>query len=354
MTPPTHLKKAKKNKSKGHVVPNNPDGPRPGTAEYTCGGDFGKYFEEQYGPTRWSSLREALVLPGSHSGWDNLFTAESVLAPLNLTKPDPKYPCYLKTDTTSLPSPTKEVGGLTSHYLLDLASTLPALTLNPQPGDAVLDMCAAPGGKSLILATLLFATRDPNADFGHLTCNEIASARRTRLRRVLDEHIPGPLHARLSVTMYDATKWSRHQTNQYDKILVDAPCSSERHHCQHQMKLRKPITREEWSVSRSKRNAATQLALLISACQALRIGGRVVYSTCSISILENDDVVRKALSKLENEATVRVVSHDGTPRSQIQTGAESTELGFIVLPDTVLGDAGSGWGPLYWSVLERV
>ncbi|KNC77501.1 hypothetical protein SARC_10036 [Sphaeroforma arctica JP610] len=291
---------------------------------------------------------------GTHSAWDNLFYAESVLEPLDLVQPDPKLPCYLATESVRLPSPTKEIGGLTSHYLLDLASTLPALTLKPQPGEAVLDMCAAPGGKSLILATLLFATRDPNADYGHLTMNEIAPARRTRLRRVLDEHIPAPLHARLSVTMYDATKWSRHQTNQYDKILVDAPCSSERHHCQTQMKHRKAITREEWSVSRSKRNAVTQLGLLVSACQALRPGGRVVYSTCSICNLENDDVVRKALAKL-GDTHVRVVSHENpTAVSKIQTGAEKTEFGYIVLPDTVLGDYGSGWGPLFWSVIERL
>ena len=77
----------------------------------------------------------------------------------------------------------------------------------------------------------------------------------------------------------------------FDAVLVDAPCSSERH------LLHDPQEMATWTPKRTKQNAKRQLDILLQAIFAARPGGRLLYSTCSISPVENDDVVEKLLKK---------------------------------------------------------
>ena len=105
---------------------------------------------------------------------------------------------------------------------MDGASILAAQALDPQPGDDILDLCAAPGGKSLMLAEKI-------AEAGTLVANDRSASRRGRLKRVLESYIPNPVRERIRVTGHDATKWCVFETEAYDRILLDAPCSSERH-----------------------------------------------------------------------------------------------------------------------------
>jgi 16S rRNA C967 or C1407 C5-methylase (RsmB/RsmF family) len=166
------------------------------------------------------------------------------------------------------------------------------------------------------------------------TANDVSGQRRERLRRVLSEHLPLDILARVTVTGYDASAWLLHEREGFDRILLDAPCSSERHLLSSEKHL------STWTPSRSRHLAVRQFALLASAIEVVKVGGIVVYSTCSISPLENDEVVRKLLRK--RPGRIEVVRQAGT-------AGEETEFGKYFLPDR-----SGGKGPIYYTVLRRI
>jgi hypothetical protein len=113
-----------------------------------------------------------------------------------------------------------------------------------------------------------------------------------------------------------------------------------------------------WNPSSSKHMAEVQVQLLMTALRAVRVGGRVVYSTRSISREENDGVVEKAITLLGKEAkkgsllwTAEVEQLDGEVERRLEADwAEKTAKGWAVLPDNA---SGGKWGPLYFSVLTK-
>jgi len=217
--------------------------------------------------------------------------------------------------------------GLEKTYFLDEASIIAANLLPVSKGDHILDMCAAPGGKSLVLANKL-------QDTGSLTCNDRSSQRRLRLRKVLDEHLPENWRTTVSITSHDASKWGLYEQSAYDAILLDAPCSSERH------VLQDPKALAIWGPARTKHLAVQQFAMLAAALEAVKPGGHVLYSTCSISSLENEAVVERLAKK-------RSGRYEEVPVE----AAFSEELshGRIILPDTAQGK-----GPLYFCLIRRL
>jgi 16S rRNA C967 or C1407 C5-methylase (RsmB/RsmF family) len=215
--------------------------------------------------------------------------------------------------------------GLIQDYWLDPASVLAAQALDVQPGHQVLDMCAAPGGKSLVLALALKGE-------GKLISNEFSSARRARLWRVLDEHLPPALRPSVDVLGRDGGTFGRSHPEMFDRILVDAPCGSESH------VLQSPEHLSTWGPKRPKQMAERQFALLCSAFDALKPGGILVYSTCSISAEENDGVCAKLLKKRQ-----------GVCWLPPQNTYEPTELGNWILPDQ-----SPGQGPLFWARLQKL
>ncbi|CAM9839845.1 unnamed protein product, partial [Chrysoparadoxa australica] len=213
-----------------------------------------------------------------------------------------------------------------SYYFLDGASAFAPLALNIEPGDDVLDLCAAPGGKSLIMAFLL-------GDQGSLTSNDKSQDRRLRMLQNFKNFLPEEfVENQLRVTGFDAGAWCLHEKEAYNKILLDAPCSSERHI------LESPSHLSEWRQGRTKRLSTLQWTMLASAWLVLKSGGTLVYSTCSISPLENDKVIAKLLKKFKEEVTVTFPEIPG---------GEKTDHGTILLPDH------SGYGPFYLSVLQK-
>lgn len=191
----------------------------------------------------------------------------------------------------------------------------------------MLDMCAAPGGKSLVLATGLVTS-------GLLVSNDRSSQRRFRLRRVLDQHLPEDIRCRVTITSHDATKWGLYEQNRYDALLLDAPCSSERHVIQDRKAL------DQWSPSRTKHLAVQQFAMLAAALEATKIGGYILYSTCSISSKENEEIIQK-LDKKRNGRFEEIPVQNPF--------AENLSHGSIILPDTA-----EGRGPLYSCLLRRI
>jgi 16S rRNA C967 or C1407 C5-methylase (RsmB/RsmF family) len=221
-----------------------------------------------------------------------------------------------------------------ASYYMDSASILAAAALGVQPGDQVLDLCAAPGGKTLVLAEKL-------AGKGLIIANELSRDRRMRLLKVIEEHVPEKFHSLIQVTGYDGNQFGLKKANQFDRVLLDAPCSSERH------LLHEDPSMKDWKESRTKQLAMRQYSLLCSALLSVKPGGVVVYSTCSISPLENDGVVERLLKKKEGTVELDwLVQEDEASKV---SGIEKTSCGFQIFPDRA-----SGAGPIYFSRLKKI
>lgn len=157
----------------------------------------------------------------------------------------------------------------------DEASQLTALLLAPQPGNAILDLCAAPGGKATYLAEL---TGD--------RCSLVACDRNPRKLALIREATERLGIQNISPTLLDATRpLERLQTRLFDRILVDAPCSG-------LGVIHRNPEGKWWKLPTDPaRLAVTQLALLENAATRLKPQGILVYSTCSTSPVENEQVV---------------------------------------------------------------
>ena len=219
------------------------------------------------------------------------------------------------------------IEGLVSPYFMDRASIETAMLLSPEEGSDVLDMCAAPGGKSIVLASLLKGT-------GTLTSNDRSPDRRERMRRAFDSVLPETWRACIRITGHDASRWGLYEKEAYDFILLDAPCSSERH------VLQSPEHLSQWSPSRPKRLQALQYSMFASAMLALRRDGILVYSTCSVNPGEDEEIVARFMKKHPGEAEeIGITLSDG----------ERRKYGMIVLPDR-----SGGKGPMYAVKLRKI
>ncbi|CBZ50097.1 gk24670, related [Neospora caninum Liverpool] len=192
-------------------------------------------------------------------------------------------------------------------YYLDGASAFAACTLRVSPGDRILDLCAAPGGKSLVLASMLFSStssppvsgsvppsqKQKSRDAGLLVCNEASRPRMERLQKVLHTFLPPEIFNKrlVQVTCASGTKGGSYERfRPFDKILVDAPCSSDRH-----LLKQGRSALASWASGVPKTHAERQLQLLKGALGLLRVGGVLLYSTCALSEVENEKVVEKLL-----------------------------------------------------------
>lgn len=151
---------------------------------------------------------------------------------------------------------------------------LPAMVLHPAPGERILDLCAAPGGKSTQLAAMMQGK-------GLLVCNEPVSKRAQVLSRNIERM--GVTNALVVSSMPD--KLAKRWPEGFDAIQVDAPCSGEG------MFRRHPETRTEWTSEAPAGCAKRQAEILDSAALMVRPGGRIVYSTCTLNPVENEDTV---------------------------------------------------------------
>ncbi len=232
-------------------------------------------------------------------------------------------------------------------YFLDPASVAIASLLPLPPEGDVLDMCAAPGGKSLVLALRLGQALETQRVA--LTVNERSATRRARLRSVMDAHLAPSLRSGIDVTGHDASRWGLHRPRSCHAVLADVPCSSERHLLADSTHL------AQWSAARTRRLAVKQTAILAAAVDSTVAGGWILYSTCALSSRENDEVVMRVADR--RPGITRVVSPKELA-SRINApavvelpplDAEITTSGVIVLPDR-----SNGAGPLYGALIEKI
>lgn len=178
---------------------------------------------------------------------------------------------YLTTESAAGADPLHEAG---AYYIQEPSAMAPVSVLSPKPGERVLDLCAAPGGKSTQIADVL-------AGDGLLVCNEPVPSR----AKVLSRNIERMGIANTLVVSADPDRLAPLWSQAFDAILVDAPCSGEG------MFRRHPETRAEWNESSPAGCAQRQRRILSAAVAMLRPGGRLVYSTCTLNEEENEQNV---------------------------------------------------------------
>lgn len=166
------------------------------------------------------------------------------------------------------------------YYIQEPSAMSAAALLAPKPGMRVLDLCAAPGGKSTQLATYL-------GESGLLVSNEI----NTQRSRILSQNIERMGIKNAIVTNEDSFVLASHFPGFFNAIQVDAPCSGEG------MFRKLPEAIEQWSMENVAICAARQKEILDNAAVMLKPGGVIVYSTCTFSKEENEDVIEYFLER---------------------------------------------------------
>jgi len=224
-----------------------------------------------------------------------------------------------------------ERGGI---YIQNPSSVFAARVLAPQPHEEILDLAAAPGGKTLAMASMMGNT------------GRIAAV----------EPVPGRFHPlRANVARCGATNVDFYRRDgrgvgravgeRFDGVLLDAPCSSES-----RMRWYDPRTYRHWSARKVRETQRKQKRLLQSAYAALKPGGRLVYCTCSFSIHENEAVVAYLLE--HTDARIEPIEHalnNTLPGVTLAGGAQSMQAlaaTLRIVPDAV-------WDGFYIAQLSK-
>lgn len=164
------------------------------------------------------------------------------------------------------------------YYIQEASAMVPVTFLEAKPGERILDLCAAPGGKSTQIAAAMKGQ-------GILICNEIHPAR----AKILAENIERMGVANAIVVSHTPDELAEHFPGYFDKILVDAPCSGEG------MFRKNEDACGEWSPENVLMCGQRQDEILKAAAQMLCLGGRLVYSTCTFAPCENEGSISRFL-----------------------------------------------------------
>lgn len=235
------------------------------------------------------------------------------------------------------------VTGAEKSYFLDSASVLAALCLPLENAENILDLCAAPGGKTLVLASRM-------PEDAKLSSNERSPERKHRLSVVVETCLPASINERITVSCSDGATWCTRQTECFDRILLDAPCSSERH------VMLDPKYLNTWSLSRIKTVSMEQWALLSSAYRMLTVGGILLYSTCALCPQENDEMIERLFKKFNKDGDCFELIEPKPDVNEIKDFVditlpdwEKTQYGYQILPDKQMGA-----GPIYFSIIRKL
>ena len=157
------------------------------------------------------------------------------------------------------------------YYLQEASAMAPVALLDPQPGERVCDLCAAPGGKTTQIAGRMLGE-------GFLLCNEINPKR----AKILSRNIERMAVANALVTNEHPENLAKRFPGSFDKVLIDAPCSGEG------MFRKEEAAVTDWSEETVAMCARRQAEILHSGAQMVRPGGRLVYSTCTFAPEEDE------------------------------------------------------------------
>ena len=199
-------------------------------------------------------------------------------------------------------------------YLQEPSAMLPAYLLNPQPGDLVLDLCAAPGGKSMQTSFLM-------KNEGLIISNDISKQRAF----AISENAERLGRGNLLITNNDFSLIYDKFINTFDKIILDAPCSGSG------MFRKETKMSEDWSYQKVLKNAEIQKQLIMIAYAMLKPGGKMVYSTCSFSYEEDEEIIDFLLNNTDAE-----LNH--IPDSLYYFHNKNNDKGIHILPSLFPGE----------------
>ncbi len=253
-------------------------------------GDEYRAFEASYDKERVQGLRfSKLKLPHGRTGpgedskdWVSGLAARAAERAGFSLSPVPwvKEGFYYESQDRPGRHPYHEAG---LYYIQEPSAMAVVELLDPEPGDLVLDLCGAPGGKSSHIASRLEGR-------GFLLANEIHPAR----AKILSQNIERMGVKNCVVCNEESGRLVPHFTEFFDKIVVDAPCSGEG------MFRKDQGAREEWSQEHVRMCAARQGEILDHAAAMLKPGGRMVYSTCTFAPEENEGTIMRFLKRHED------------------------------------------------------
>lgn len=198
------------------------------------------------------------------------------------------------------------------YYLQEASAMAPVTLLEPQPGERICDLCAAPGGKSTQIAGRM------NGE-GFLLCNEYNPKR----AKILARNIERMGIANALVTNEHPENLASRLEGFFDRVLIDAPCSGEG------MFRKEEAAVTDWSQETVEMCARRQREILRSGAKLLRPGGRLVYSTCTFAPEENEQTVAAFLQENPDFEAVSVVAPWFTDAGEGQ---------FRLLPHKLLGE----------------
>lgn len=219
--------------------------------------------------------------------------------------------------------------------------------LDLQKGDHLLDMCAGPGGKSLVAMQTLLPRE--------ILCNDFDASRTLRVSRVMNSFLLDRFNQALG---HESIRFSSknglvlpdlHEC-EFDKVLCDVPCFTDRHEL---------LDGNMFTGQRSKerlRMPLLQAGLLVAAIKCLKPGGSVVYSTCTLSPMQNDGVIAQALKMIWEETTINVVLCDLSASIEpykafvnFSSNRKVTMLGQQIVPSLA-----RNFGPMYFAKIKRL
>lgn len=180
------------------------------------------------------------------------------------------------------------------YYLQEPSAMTPASRLPIEPGDFVLDLCAAPGGKATALGAAL-------NDTGFLLANDISTSRARALLRNLE--LFGMKN--MLVTDEKPAKLAQRFPAFFNKILLDAPCSGEG------MFRKEEALARDWTPEKSSELSDIQKDLIVKAADMLRPGGMMLYSTCTFSPCEDEEVVAYLLRERPDMELMEMPGYEG-------------------------------------------
>lgn len=178
-------------------------------------------------------------------------------------------------------------------YIQESSSMIPAQVLDISKDDIVLDMCASPGSKTTQISNIMQNT-------GIIIANEISTSRMS----ALTYNINNQLAINTIRTNINGNRFGTLYNETFDKVLLDAPCSAEGTY-----RKDKQINKYCQNLSLPKKMYNIQISLIQSAFEALKINGYLVYSTCTMTKEENEDVINFLIDKYKNNIEIMDISN---------------------------------------------